>query len=1117
MAFAMARKGFRAHAQQQATSAAVGSLPSAAVEPDPIPKNAQKRIDDALAALSVTFDGAHESLLAALCDSPLLLGVFPRPELGASLESQTRRALDELRLEVCAAFRALFDADLEGFRKELKSVRNWSQVKLETQRIAAAVQLRNSVAALKNATPSGQLEVDRQQLRERNAAVEAELATLRDEIEGPWVELGDDEASDADDSDEEVVGGINGGGKRGFRRDAERGLRARAHCTDQVQAKLDAAEDEIESAHAALREVAGELETTHGHNMKLKKQLEEEEARRKQDDEERRQQQQQQQQQQRMRASRRPSVSGELEAEISALGGRARSMQRRSGELEVTNQYLKSEMERLRSEVEAGRSRLEKYALMGDLDVMAAEHKEMLKEVERLRVSQKSAEDALGQVMEALRAADERTSALEEDRRRWDVQRGNMERELEESSGLRARSERAEARLEEMQEQLDGATARLKAMVHDTSSRGDGGASRAKIEAIREQYMIERQQLVNSALDALQQLRSHLTVTLTGMQSAGRPPTAFDAGAFPFAFPSGPPSVGSVGAGGGMPTPLSESFTYSKRRHRWGVRTKGHPFGTLIVKLEPPPPAGPSNVLSPCPPSPPASPRGAAVKGVEGLGRSVGACAMPMGTSGGAVGGSHVFSSGAGPRPSSTVVVPAEFRDLRVATASPKPSVGAGSSNGALGLLTGEVTSGSPKRQRGTQPLPHAPRQQHAAPHSTVAASGEGRLLPVPPLVTVAPSCNLGGSGMIDVPPVPSHSPLTISLPPRRAPSAKQKRSGTSVPTSNPTTRSASCSSPLQSRAAARVGDGNAHDSRGADDDGVVAEDGGDGGAGTGDACGKGAEEGAGDADGSGGAAGGAAGGADCGGGEVGGNGDGNGGCNGRGDGGVRRPRTRSISPPNTPAGVAAVAAAEAAAKAIATALGEADGDGSVAAGEPESVCESCSMAASTATANRPLSAKLVSIRPPSASVLHRGSHYAAKVAAQLGSSVRLPSAPPPTPLLSIASSAGSGSERMRAGAGCVHMDGSQSARATLAAAPMRNSSNSRPASAAQVSSRALSRAARAPPGPLRSSSVTAEAAMEVDAEGNAEFGIVPLAQRRVDDRGLAALSTMGLGSVGYR
>ena len=143
----------------------------------------------------------------------------------------------------------------------------------------------------------------------------------------------------------------------------------------------------------------------------------------------------------------------------------------------------------------------------------------------------------------------------------------------------------------------------------------------------------ERRRLVTAALDALHQLRSHLTTTLTGLKTAG------GGGA-------GGGGVGGGGAGfgaGGDPgvsiRPASahgralEAFGYSPRRHRWGVRTKGERFGTMVIKLEAPSPLAFSTHLpvTPRPPSPsehsPRAGSGSALQYISGAG--------PRGTSGG--------------------------------------------------------------------------------------------------------------------------------------------------------------------------------------------------------------------------------------------------------------------------------------------------------------------------------------------------------------------------------------------------------------------------------------------------------------------------------------------------
>jgi len=184
-----------ASARRDLASGAASSRPAG----ESVPKQAQKRIDAAEKNLDDIFKKSAEALLRSVCDSPALLGSFRRQALQDEIVGPPmHEAMQQLRGEASKALQALFDADLEGFRKELKSTKSWCQVKLQTQRIAAQVQLKNQAAKLKSGGPAGVLmEAEKRRVQAQLEAVQSELAALRDEVEGPVLIESEDDGEEA--------------------------------------------------------------------------------------------------------------------------------------------------------------------------------------------------------------------------------------------------------------------------------------------------------------------------------------------------------------------------------------------------------------------------------------------------------------------------------------------------------------------------------------------------------------------------------------------------------------------------------------------------------------------------------------------------------------------------------------------------------------------------------------------------------------------------------------------------------------------------------------------------------------------------------------------------------
>ena len=439
-----------ASARRDLASGAASSRPAG----ESVPKQAQKRIDAAEKNLDDIFKKSAEALLRSVCDSPALLGSFRRQALQDEIVGPPmHEAMQQLRGEASRALQALFDADLEGFRKELKSTKSWCQVKLQTQRIAAQVQLKNQAAKLKSGGPAGVLmEAEKRRVQAQLEAVQSELATLRDEVEGPVLIESEDDGEEAGrSSGANDAAAENDGGKAAAAAAAAAAAMAGKAGADQQPDPQDGEESEDEEASEDGGEEGAE-ESAEGSTARNKR------RRRKK----RRQPERDTEAGLRARSERLVSVESELHAtrsevaeaqsslsdcltalnlEVEAssslkqvldqLVAKARSLAEHSNELEVSGEALTEENDHLQQRLEETETELlELRRRLGDGgDGMGGAP---VDELTALRASAERLEAQVAWLTEERRQATDHAEQLEGSQRLWEEERQKMATDYDE-------------------------------------------------------------------------------------------------------------------------------------------------------------------------------------------------------------------------------------------------------------------------------------------------------------------------------------------------------------------------------------------------------------------------------------------------------------------------------------------------------------------------------------------------------------------------------------------------------------------------------------------------------------------------------------------------------------
>ena len=214
-----------------------------------MPRNAQRRLDDMQSALDASLKSCEATLLRALVDAPALVEHVSQHVLTSAISVVLRPAFDELKAESFAAAQALFDADVNGFRSELKAAKSWMQVKMQTQRIASGVQLKNQAAKLQAQSPMGIHKEEMAKLQQQLDLATEELAALMLEVEG-------EEAAEGEDDPPAP------------------GLRALAGRTSLAEGTLKRTVVEMDAAKATLNDALRNLEIEIDANTTLKETVE---------------------------------------------------------------------------------------------------------------------------------------------------------------------------------------------------------------------------------------------------------------------------------------------------------------------------------------------------------------------------------------------------------------------------------------------------------------------------------------------------------------------------------------------------------------------------------------------------------------------------------------------------------------------------------------------------------------------------------------------------------------------------------------------------------------------------------------------------------------------------